>query len=543
MQKKLFATINAKEANLSCIKNPNEAIEEYRKEIDKKTKKLNSLKNAAKRTQKYRSKQRLVVTAALKNPDIKNLTNIHQQTTGGRPRLEEDQPELLRAISEIAMFGASADERRRSNVLRSCKTLKQLKIELEKLGFEISETATYHRLLPKNSKTKQGKRHVKTVPVKLCRAQSDLHKDHPDQNFCRSIIRDLESLASILGPYKTSFLSADDKARVPIGITAAKAQSPFLMHVEYTVRLPDHDFVISSQHKLIPSVYIAVEIEENRMGCEKAISYSGPTYIAIRSAKHSTSSAATHSKDLSELLNIKDFQNFLKLDDNQVKPVIIITTDGGSDENPRFPNVINHAVDYFKKYNLDALFWATNAPGRSAFNRVERRMAPLSRELSGVVIPHDKFGTHLNSSGKVINKDLEKKNFEYAGEILAEIWGNMVIDGYPVTAKYISPDEEQFSEPWSPTHPWYIKHVKESQYFLQVNYYLERNFYKLQNLIFIYFRLSNVMTNLAAHLVEVTLKKYCLLDSFHHRTLCSIVAKNNQIKQTLLKLQKTLFLS
>ena len=91
--------------------------------------------------------------------------------------------------------------------------------------------------------------------------------------------------------------------------------------------------------------------------------------------------------------------------------MIIITSDAGPDDNPRFPKTITYVIDFFKNHNLDALFWATNAPGRSAFNRVERRMAPLSRQLSGVVIPHDKFGSHLNTSGKTINTELEKKNF------------------------------------------------------------------------------------------------------------------------------------
>ena len=82
-----------------------------------------------------------------------------------------------------------------------------------------------------------------------------MHKNHPDQSFCKSTIRDLKVLASILGPNQTAFLSSDNKARVPVGITAAKTQAPFLMHVEYKVRLPDHDFVVANKHKLMPSVY------------------------------------------------------------------------------------------------------------------------------------------------------------------------------------------------------------------------------------------------------------------------------------------------
>lgn len=82
-------------------------------------------------------------------------------------------------------------------------------------------------------------------------------------------------------------------------------------------------------------------------------------------------------------------------------------SDGGPDENPRYEKVIKVAVHHFVKRDLDALFICTNAPGRSCYNRVERRMAPLSRDLCGLVLPHDQCGNHLNSQNETI--ELEKK--------------------------------------------------------------------------------------------------------------------------------------
>lgn len=107
----------------------------------------------------------------------------------GRPRLEEDQPQLLKTICEIAMFGGSADLRRRSEMVRSCKTLKELTKELQDSDFQISDSAAYLRFLPKNSHSKEGQRHVQTVPVKLCRAQANERKIHPDGKFCTASIR------------------------------------------------------------------------------------------------------------------------------------------------------------------------------------------------------------------------------------------------------------------------------------------------------------------------------------------------------------------
>jgi len=102
----------------------------------------------------------------------------------------------------------------------------------------------------------------------------------------------------MLGPDEVCFISQDDKCRVPIGLVAANKQSPLLMHVEYKVSLPDHDWVVAARHKLIPSVYAGIEIHRNGLGNRDAVGFSGPTFIAIRSGKHSASTALSHGFDL-----------------------------------------------------------------------------------------------------------------------------------------------------------------------------------------------------------------------------------------------------
>lgn len=139
----------------------------------------------------------------------------------------------------------------------------------------------------------------------------------------------------MLGPKQCVFLSQDDKARVPIGITAAKEQQSRVMHVDYRVQHPDHDFLIGERHKLIPSVYAGICIKPNSMGDPHDVTYSGPTFIAIRSGKHAQSTAATHAYDIHTLLNEPSFPEILKSDKNDVKPIMIFTVDGGPDENPR----------------------------------------------------------------------------------------------------------------------------------------------------------------------------------------------------------------
>lgn len=370
---------------------------------------------------------------------------------------------------DIAILGSSVHERRQTEVLKTVKTLDELTEEIKKRGFIISRSGLYLRLLPRRADSIEGKKHVTTVPVKLAKAQTDMHKSHIDSKFAATSICHLEQVASILGPGQVMFFSQDDKARVPIGITAANKQAPLLMHLEYRVSLPDHDWVVAPSHKLVPSVYAGIKINTDGFGNNKVVSYSGPTYVAIRSGKHSSSTALSHAKDFEEVLNLEHFDIITKTNTGNLKPVCIVTVDGGPDENPRYTKVVEAAVHHFIKNDFDAYFVACNAPGRSAFNRVERRMAPLSKELAGVILPFEYYGSHLDQNCKTVDLELEKKNFGFAGKALAEIWSNMVIDNFQVIAEYISAeDSEPTMDIIKKSQSWLSIHVRSSQYFLQI---------------------------------------------------------------------------
>ena len=209
------------------------------------------------------------------------------------------------------------------------------------------------------------------------------------------------------------------------------------MHMEYQVTLPDHEFVVAPKHKLIPSVIGDMKLVKNKDLTNDAVTYSGATYIGIRSVKHSASSAFTHFQDTMRVCSLPEFATSFQTDRHEEKKVMIVTIDGGPDENLRYEKTINCSIKYFVENGLDAFFLATNTPGCCAFNLVERRMVKLSKELSGVILEHDKFGSHLDAKVVTVNKDLKLKNFEYAGCTLTEIYSGLVIDGNPVVAEFI----------------------------------------------------------------------------------------------------------
>ena len=85
-----------------------------------------------------------------------------------------------------------------------------------------------------------------------------------------------------------------------------------MMHVSYEVRLPDHDFVKATKHKLNPSVYADCEIRLCSAYAEPEVSCSGLKYIAVRSGKHESSTAYTHGDDLRKLIHLAEFVSIVK---------------------------------------------------------------------------------------------------------------------------------------------------------------------------------------------------------------------------------------
>ena len=62
----------------------------------------------------------------------------------------------------------------------------------------LSRRGVYLRLLAHRSLSNEGKRHVKTAPVKLIRAQNSSHNNHPDGKLAKATIQSIEEILSAL---------------------------------------------------------------------------------------------------------------------------------------------------------------------------------------------------------------------------------------------------------------------------------------------------------------------------------------------------------
>lgn len=86
--------------------------------------------------------------------------------------------------------------------------------------------------------------------------------------------------------------------------------------------------------------------------------------------KHSGSSAYHHLQDMKHIQSSDIFDESLINDNGESKPVMIVTVDGGPGENLRYSKITECAINYFTAQDLDAFFLVTNAPGKSACNRI-----------------------------------------------------------------------------------------------------------------------------------------------------------------------------
>ena len=105
-----------------------------------------------------------------------------------------------------------------------------------------------------------------------------------------------------MGPKYCLYVSPDDKATCPMGVPAATKQGQVLMHPDYQVRLPDHQYVVAA-HKLKPSVYALCVIDPLFVGLPESVKFTGPTAVRVRSCKHDKSTGESHLEDMKKLLS------------------------------------------------------------------------------------------------------------------------------------------------------------------------------------------------------------------------------------------------
>ncbi|GBC47991.2 uncharacterized protein LOC106141435 [Rhizophagus irregularis DAOM 181602=DAOM 197198] len=474
-QKKAVETINAtniKLAELQRIYNSTsdpeiwcnlmERITNLKEILCNENNKVKKLKRQASYQRKCREK---------KTKHLHEHQEVMMYESPGRPTLLVQYPDLHEHIHECIEFGA-ADKKRRKEVIK-VRTIRHLQEELNsKYNEYLSRTTLSNYLLPSRSNSIAARAHHHPANIAIASVSRDEKKEHSDEHYCLASVKGAKQFAALF-PTHSVIISQDDKAKVPLGIPAVGRTFKTMQSFRELVRLPDHDFPIGMQQKLIPSVYLLINPSDTNDTFRN-----GQLSIFVRPQYQIGTSSTSHMSDLNSLVQDSRFDEILKVNE-QIKPIWILLVDGGPDENPRHMKNIIQYCRMFHAFDIDYLSVRTHAPGQSAYNPVERSMATLSQKLAGITLPIDKYGSHLNSQGKVVDSELAMKNMRYAGETLCTLWERDPIFGRPVTTQYIDQkslpfddimfpgcDKENTDEsvPWQ----WIENHTKICQYSLDI---------------------------------------------------------------------------
>lgn len=63
--------------------------------------------------------------------------------------------------------------------------------------------------------------------------------------------------------------------------------------------------------------------------------------------------------------------------------------------------------------------------------------------MSGLILKHEHYGTHLNNKVETVDEELGKLNFAFAAQTLCEVWEQVNIDNHLVEARYMEPQNSK----------------------------------------------------------------------------------------------------
>ncbi|CAG8821292.1 46399_t:CDS:2, partial [Gigaspora margarita] len=382
--------------------------------------------------------------------------------TRGRPSEFQKNPNLLDQIHKCVEYGA-ADKKRRKTVIK-VRTIKHLKVALqEKYNVYIARQTLSTYLLPRYVNTRNALCHRYPTNIKINAVSRSEMKSHIDEHYCLALVKTVKVFASTFANYSLIILQ-DDKAKVGLGVPAIGRTFQSIQSFNEPVTVSDYDFPHRAKQKLIPSVYLIINPEDtNESLCQGQLS------IYIRPEYFVGTSLMSHMRDLLDISKHDEYAEVLKHDEH-IKSVWILLVDGGPDENPKHLKNIIEYCRFFHELNLNYLSVRTHAPYQSAYNLVERSMCTLSEKLAGIELLVDRFGSHLNSQGVVIDEDLARRNFEFAGECLCEIWKRDKIHEKQVCVDYVGYDENPFQNNGkeNPSWLWIEHHIQICRYSLDI---------------------------------------------------------------------------
>ncbi len=169
-------------------------------------------------------------------------------------------------------------------------------------------------MLPSQSNSIVAKAHHHPANIAIASVSRDEKKEHLDEHYCLASVKEAKQFAALF-PTHSVIISQDDKAKVPLDIPAVGRIFQTIQNYQEPVTLPDHDFLIGMQQKLIPSVYLLINSNDTNNTFRNS-----NLSIFIRPEYQIGTSSTSHMSDLNSLTQDSRFDEILKVD-GQIKPI------------------------------------------------------------------------------------------------------------------------------------------------------------------------------------------------------------------------------
>ena len=205
----------------------------------------------------------------------------------------------------------------------------------------------------------------------------------------------------------------DDKHTVKVGepncpVASVDRGKQVLVSMGKTLAVSDHDFTRLS---LSPSVSLLIDVPEN---IEETF-HRGRVFVILKENAFQPSSAIRHMTELQQSL-LKTL--------GQVKPVLLLCTDGGPDHRLTYLSVQLSLLALFIDLDFDFICAVRTPPQHSWKNPVERIMSILNLGFQGVgymrkEVPHEAELTKCSSLKSI--REQAKKTPELKDEVIQSV--------------------------------------------------------------------------------------------------------------------------
>ena len=226
---------------------------------------------------------------------------------------------------------------------------------------------------PRNPYSSSALHYTGRFDIKYCVQSRQLRKGHPDTHYVSVLLQYVKAFA-VQYQDITQMISVDDKCVVPVGepgdpiSMAVRSHNHSLAHKASKLAALDHDFHV---HGIIPSVSFFVNIPDST----KDSFFQGKPYVTLKDKVTQASHALRHSVEVSSIYNVHC---------DEIKPILILVSDGGADHRLNFLSVQVALICMFSSLDLDFLLCVRTCPYQSWQNLAERVMSTLNLALQNV---------------------------------------------------------------------------------------------------------------------------------------------------------------